>query len=164
MRFKDLNEKQIIQAKKIYKDSSQSWDDRMEKLVKLFGVSERNARKWCSQLGFKEKRLIESEQYELAQKRKLDKTKKRFIFSWGQNNTPVHAGLYKNIEAYAKHINASIHIILGRYKNPTSLTQNIEEESWVEEIEKYMDANRHDIHKYLSVLSDVKIQPTERYL
>jgi hypothetical protein len=29
-----------------------------------------------------------------------------------------------------------------------------------DELQPYLDANRHDIHKYVSILSDIKIQPT----
>jgi hypothetical protein len=34
------------------------------------------------------------------------------------------------------------------------------EEHWDAKVLKYLDANRHDIHKYVSILSDIKIQPT----
>ena len=128
-----------------------------------YNISERTVRKWFSEkLGLKEKSDVEPEQYTIAKQRKFDKTKKRFIISWGQNDTKIHKGLYENIEAYAKEIDADIHIILGRYKNPTSIItpKQKSEEIWVEEIMKYADANRHEIHKYVSIMSDVKIQPT----
>lgn len=162
MRFNDLTEKQIENIKKVYNDKSKlSWEKRAAKLADSFGVSERTIRKWCSEnLNLKEKNDVEPEQYSQAKLRKLNKTKKRFIITWGQNNTSVHQGFYKNIEAYAKHIDADIHIILGRYKNPTSLSEDGGEDFWVEEVDKYKDANRHNLHKYLSILSDVKIQPT----
>jgi len=161
MNFKDLTDEQIAHAKQIYTNKEMSWDDRMNKLVNFFGKSERTVRKWCSEkLGFKEKLEIEPEQYSIAKKRKFDKTKSRFIITWGQNNTPIHKGFYQNIEAYAAEIDADIHIMLGRYKNPTSVFEDAEEEFWVEEIMKYADANRHDIHKYVSIMSDVKVQPT----
>jgi hypothetical protein len=162
MRFNNLTEKQIETIKKVYNDKVKlSWEKRAAKLGELFGVSERTIRKWCSDnLNLKEKTDIELEQYAEAKLRKLNKNKKRFIVTWGQNNTAVHKGFYKNIEAYAKHIDADIHIILGRYKNPTSLTEEGGEDFWVEEIDKYKDANRHNLHKYLSILSDIKIQPT----
>jgi len=161
MVFKYLSEKDKKYIKKVYKDNTISWDERMDLLKDKYGVAERTMRRWCSErLDLSEKEPIESEQYELAKEREFDKTKKRFIITWGQNNTPVHKGFYNNIEAYAKHIKASVHIILGRYKNPTSVFDDAEEEIWVPEVEKYMDANRHNIHKYLSILGDVKIQPT----
>mgnify|MGYP006267974517 CR=1 FL=1 len=100
------------------------------------------------------------EQYRDAQKKKFDKTKKRFIITWAQNNTPVHKDFLTNIEAYAKHIDASVHVILGRYKNPTSVFTDKDYECWDESILSYADANRHNLHKHLTIMSDVKIQPT----
>lgn len=160
MNFTELTEQQIKKAHKIYTDKDLKWDDRMSQLIALFGKSERTVRKWCVDLGFKEKLDKESKQYEEAKKRKLDKTKKRFIITWAQNNTPVHTSFLNNIKAYAKYIDADVHIILGRYKNPTSLTQPKEEESWADEVIPFQDANRHNVHKYVSIMSDIKIQPT----
>lgn len=161
MNFNELTEEHIEQAKTIYTNKSLSWDDRMKSLMDFFGKSERTVRKWCSEkLGFKEKPDVESEQYEQAKKRKTNKKTKRFIITWAQNNTPVHSGFFTNIEAYAKEINADIHVIAGRYKNPTSLSDERTEDFWVDEVSPYLDANRHNIHLYLSIMSDVKIQPT----
>lgn len=163
MRFQDLTPEIIEKAKGIYTNTELSWDSRMNILVDLFGKSERTVRKWCSEkLKFKEKPEVESEQYELAKQRTLDKNKKRFIITWAQNNTPVHAGFLKNIEAYAAHIDADIHVVAGRYKNPTSVFTDADEEFWADELvsKGYLDAGRHDVHKYLSVMSDFKIQPT----
>ncbi|NBU48183.1 MAG: hypothetical protein EBS34_12250, partial [Flavobacteriales bacterium] len=113
-------------------------------------------------LNFKEKSDQEPEQYVKAKERKYDKSKKRFIITWAQNNTPVHSGFLTNIKSYADYIAADIHIIAGRYKNPTSVwTQNQENNEWWDEnVLPYLDANRHDIHKFVSILSDIKIQPT----
>jgi hypothetical protein len=161
MRFKELTSETIEQARGVYLDKSLTWDTRMKLLMDLFGRSERTCRKWCSErLSFKEKVEVEPEQYTIARQRKFDKTKSRFIITWGQNNTKVHKGFYQNMETYAAEIDADIHIILGRYKNPTSLSTVSEDEVWVEEIGRYGDANRHDIHKYVSIMSDVKVQPT----
>jgi hypothetical protein len=161
MKFEDLTEVEIEKARGIYLNKELSWDDRMISLMKLFGKSERTVRKWCSEkLGFKEKIDVEPEQYQSAKQRKLDKDKKRFIITWGQNNTPVHKGFYANMEAYADFIDADIHITLGRYQNPTSVFKDKNEDFWAPEVEKYMDAGRHNLHKYLSIMSDIKIQPT----
>jgi hypothetical protein len=163
MHFNELTEKQIEQAKAIYKDNAKTWDERMTQLIDLFGVSERTARRWCvEKLGLKEKLDSVSKHYEKAKKKKLDKTKKRFIITWAQNNTPIHTGFFENLKAYAEHIDADIHIIAGRYKNPTSLfsASQQEEETWDNELLPYLDARRHNVHKYLSIMSDVKIQPT----
>lgn len=110
----------------------------------------------------------DSDLFKDAQKKQLDRTKKRFIVSWCQSETKIHDKFLTNIEAYAKHIDADISIIAGRYKNPTSLkkseaAKNKEEKtdkSWDARVVPYLDANRHKIHKYLCILSDLKIQPT----
>lgn len=160
MKFKELTQKQIELAKRIYINKELSWDDRMKELMGLFNRSERTVRKWAVKLGFKERLGIDSEQYEQAKKRKTDKTKSRFIITWAQNNTPVHHKFFNNMKAYAEFIEADIHVIAGRYKNPTSVFTDRQEDYWVDEVAPYLDANRHNIHKYVSVMSDVKIQPT----
>jgi hypothetical protein len=165
MKFKNLTDEEINSIKEQYYNRV-SLNLTVEKLaIKLgdeYGVTERTMRKWFVKLDFKEKTDIEPEQYLKAKSRVHDNTKKRFIISFAQNNTSTHPSFLKNIEAYAEHINADIHIIAGRYKNPTSMwTQNQQsEEKWDDKIIKYLDANRHDIHEYVSILSDIKIQPT----
>jgi hypothetical protein len=161
MKFKDLTDEQKELAKKIYTDREQPWDQRIKQLMNMFGKSERVTRRWCSEkLGFKEKQEIESEQYELAKKRIADKSKKYFLITWAQNNTPIHDKFFQNMKAYAEHLNADIHVIAGRYKNPTSVFTDKDFDSWDDKVVPYLDANRHDIHKYVSVMSDLKIQPT----
>ena len=164
MKFKDLTQEQIEHITNVYKNKNDmSWDKRADKLAEEFGVTQRSIRKWVSEkLSLKERDEVIPEQYSLAQNKEFDSNKKRFIVTWAQNNTPVNNGLLKNIEAYADYIDASIHVIAGRYKNPTSVWTNEQEgnEFWDEKVIKYLDANRHDIHQYVSILSDVKIQPT----
>lgn len=161
MNFKDLTEEQITYAKSVYLDKSLKWDDRMGILTKFFGKSERTTRIWCSEkLDFKEQPDVIPEQYVQASKRKTNKDCKVFFITSAQNNTPVHKRLLINMEAYAKKSKADIHAILLRYKNPTSLFPDKKEDFWVEEVEKYMDANRHNIHQYVTIMGDVKIQPT----
>jgi hypothetical protein len=164
MKFKNLTESQKNRIHQVYNEKDgTSWEKRAAMLGDEFGVSERTIRKWCSEkLGLKEKFEVEPEQYVKAKERKYDKSKKRFIITFAQNNTPVHTGFLNNLEAYSKFIGADIHVIAGRYKNPTSVwTQNQEDNEWWDsKIVPYLDANRHDIHKFVSILSDIKIQPT----
>lgn len=162
--FKSLSDKdkQVIIDVYHQKDAG-PWERRAASLGKVFNVSERTIRKWCSKnLGLKEKSDTEPEQYVQAKLKTHDSAKKRFLITWAQNNTPVHKGFLKNIEAYAKFIDAEILVIAGRYKNPTSVWTVEQENSeyWDKSVEKYLDANRHDIHKYVSILSDIKIQAT----
>jgi len=112
--------------------------------------------------------LEETDEFKTAQSKVYDKTKKRFIISWCQSETEINQNLLENIEAYAKFIDASIHIIAGRYKNPTSLArsnflkaqENDKKASWHKNVVQYLDANRHKIHDNLCILSDIKTQPT----
>jgi hypothetical protein len=52
-----------------------------------------------------------------AKKKTLDSTKETFIITWAQNATPIHKGLMDNILAYAKKLNAGLHVVAGRYSN-----------------------------------------------
>jgi hypothetical protein len=161
MKFKDLTEQEIDKARNIYLNKELSWDDRMNSLVALFGKSERTVRKWCSEkLNFKEKVEVESEQYLTAKQRPTNKEQKMFLITWAQNDTPVHKPLFENIKAYAEFLGADIHVIAGRYRNPTSVFTDKDHEEWDNAVVPYLDANRHDVHKYVSIMSDLKIQPT----
>ena len=113
-------------------------------------------------------KIEDTDVFKEAQNKQHDKTKQRFLVSWAQSNTAVHKGLLKNIEAYAQAIDAEILVIAGRYNNPNSLSsseaiKNKEKNtknSWDNSILQYLDANRHNLHEHLVILSDVKIQPT----
>lgn len=113
-------------------------------------------------------KVEDTDVFKEAQNKQHDKTKQRFIIGWGQAETKVHTQLLKNIECYAKEIDASIHIIAGRYKSPISLkgSKDLAKNEkntklfWAEELLPYLDAARHKIHKHLCILSDVKVQPT----
>jgi len=160
MKFKELTQENIEYAKKIYYDQDTTWDDKMAILIKYFGKCERTVRRWLVSLGCKQRTDAEPEQYEEAKKKELNKEKKVLLFSWAQNNTIPHRKLFRNIKAYCDARDGDIHIIAGRYKNPTSVNTDGKFDFWDEEFLPYLDANRHNVHKFLTVLSDVKIQPT----
>lgn len=161
MKFEDLSNEQITKISEIYWNRNFSWDERMKKISSYLGKSERTVQAWVSKLGITEKSLTESPQFIKAKQKKFDRKKKKFLITWAQNDTEVHENFIRNLEAYAKHIDASIHVIAGRYKNPTSvITSDSPLETWSERIEPYLDANRHEIHKFMWIMSDVKIQPT----
>lgn len=112
--------------------------------------------------------IEDTDVFKEAQKKEHDINKKRFLVSWAQSDTPVHKGFLKNVEAYAQAIDAELLICAGRYRNPSSLSaskalENSEknkQNTWDNSILPYLDANRHNLHEHLVVLSDVKIQPT----
>ncbi len=162
MNFKDVTPEITEQARAIYWNKEVPWDDRMATLKKLFGKKgERTVRRWCSEkLGFPVKPIIEPEQYVKAKDKVYDKNKKRFLITWAQNNTPIHTQFFENMKSYADFIDASIHVIAGRYKNPTSVFDDKDFDYWDESVLPYLDANKHSIHKYLTILSDSKVQPT----
>ena len=160
MKFEKLTKADKEKAKALYYDKKKPWDVRMRELMKLFGRSERITRTWLVKLGLKEKVVEESKEFLDAKKRKFNKEKKVFFFTWAQNKTPIHKNFLANMEAYAEFLDADIHVIAGRYKNPTSVFTDKKYDTWASEVVPYLDANRHDIHKYLSILSDIKIQPT----
>ena len=114
-------------------------------------------------------RIEDSEEFQKARKKKFDKGKQTFIITWAQSETPCHNGFLTNILAYAEAKNAGLHVIAGRYRNPTSLetskslTKKEKKDKthyWDKRLEPYLDANRHNIHKYLQVTSDIKVNPT----
>lgn len=173
MKFKELTDEQILEITSVYRDSHLSWDERMTILSKLVNKSERTVITWLSKLGIigepsvRSSRLLkpdslpstESPQLLKAKERQLSQ-KKRFLITWAQNDTPVHLAFMSNLQKYADHIDADIHVIAGRYKNPTSIFTDKQYETWDELVEDYLDANRHNVHKNMWIMSDIKIQPT----
>lgn len=161
MRFEDLTDDNKKYIKEIYWNPSLSWEDKMEGITKYIGKkSSRTARNWVKKLGLTQKEEVESPELKKAKQKTFNKSKKRFLITWAQNDTPVHLKFFKGMEAYAEAINADIHVIAGRYKNPTSVFDDKDHDIWSELVNPYLDAARHDIHKYVSIMSDVKIQPT----
>jgi hypothetical protein len=160
MKFEELTDDQILEMSNLYWNRELSWDERMKNLSSFLGKSERTVQSWISKLGITEKAITESPQYIKAKERKFNKRKKKFIITWAQNSTEVHENFISNIEAYAKFINADIHIIAGRYRNPTSVFTDKDYDVWSDRILQYLDAGRHEVHKHMWIMSDVKIQPT----
>jgi len=161
MKFKDMTKKEKKTFIKIYNDNSKSWRERMDLLQDLIGKSERTVRKWAAEkFNLTKSTLIESPELKLAKKRVADVSKKRFLVTYAQNNTPTHKKFFSNVKKYALKHDAGIHVIAGRYKNPTSVGTAIKTELWHPDVVPYLDAARHDIHKYVSIMSDIKIQPT----
>ena len=86
----------------------------------------------------------------------------RYIFTAAQNATPVHKGFFASLKHYAKHIGAELIVIPFRYKNPTSQwsAQNESHEWWAQELADYLYDGRFDLNKSITVLADIKVQPT----
>ncbi len=155
-----VSESELEEVKKIYYNKSLSWDERMGILIKKYNKSERVIRRWLVKLGLKEKVVEESEQWKTAQIKKHNTKKKRFIISWAQNSTEVHKPFLKNIEVYAKHIDAEILIVPGRYRGRTAPQGEEEDHIWDKAIEPYLVAKRTVLHKYMTLLGDINIIAT----
>lgn len=86
----------------------------------------------------------------------------RFVVTWAQNATPVHAEFLACLKTFCKAENAQLLVIPGRYKNPTSQwTQSQQnEEQWAPEVTPYLMADRRRLNDNLIVLGDYKVQPT----
>lgn len=95
----------------------------------------------------------------LAKNRKTE-VSRYYIVTWAQNNTPVFMPFWNNILRYASALGASIHVIAGRYKNPTSIFSDKKEEKWADVLLPYLDASVHNIHERVKIVSDIKVQPT----
>lgn len=162
MKFKNLTEEDKIYAKNVYFEKSLAWDDRMRKLMDYFNKSERTVRYWLVKMGLKEKEEIVPEVIEIAKQKQHNTEKKRFLITAAQNATKINLGFWQNLLAYANFIDAEVLVIPYRYHNPTSivLSENRKEEWWDKRIVPYLTLNRHNLNNKMTVLSDVKIQPT----
>jgi len=160
MKFNKLTEDDILHVRQVYSSPNLSYDEKIGTLMEFFGKGERTTRTWLVNLGIKKKTSEDSPQFKKAKKKRISKKVKRYIFTWAQNNTPVHEPFLRNIEAYAEEIGAEINIIAGRYKNPTSVFEDKDFESWHSRVEPYLYAARANAHKHLIVAGDVKVSPT----
>lgn len=86
----------------------------------------------------------------------------RFIVTSAQNGTPVDAKWWAVLRYMAQAKGAEILVIPLRYKNPTSSwsgsAQNAE--WWAPEIRPFLWNVRHALNKNLTLLADLKTQPT----
>jgi predicted phosphodiesterase len=163
IKFNNLTEDDVSYIIKTYERTDIKWNAKLNEVSTKYQVQPKTVEAWFRKLKCTKKVEIVSDQYEKAKNKSTNQNLQRFIISWGQSNTKPHLKFLENIEAYAEFISADIHIIAGRYENPTSLLKSKslkQVETWDDAIVPYLDANRHNIHPKLEVLSDIKIQPT----
>lgn len=86
----------------------------------------------------------------------------RFVVTWAQNATPVHAEFFQCLLTYCRENKAQLLVIPGRYKNPTSSwsASQQNDESWAPEVMPYLISERRRLNENLLVLGDLKVQPT----
>jgi hypothetical protein len=95
-------------------------------------------------------------------RRDIPKGTRRYIVTAAQNATPVDPVWWSVIQTMAKFKGAEILVIPLRYKNPTSrwTASQRNEEYWAPEVRPYLWNARTPLNKNLTVLGDIKIQPT----
>lgn len=160
--FQYLDESEKKEFEEVY-STYKTRKQAQEFLSKKYKVSERTIRGWANRLGIiGQKNEYTKEFSDILERAKSKETKGRLFFvTWGQQSTPVHKGFFSNMVADAEKVGAEILVIGGRYKNPTSIFKNDEDDNWWDkDIESYLTLNRHNVHPKVSILSDVKIVPT----
>lgn len=122
----------------------------------------RKIRRWMEKKGLTKNNKIEPEDSEIFQKAKTKAVSesKYYIITSAQNATKIHTSFWKNIVAYSDFLDAEIEVIPIRYKNPTSMFQDLPNDWWDSSLRDYMIANRHNIHRNLTIAADLKTQPT----
>lgn len=160
MKFKELRNSDKKYIYSIYSNNSLSWDYRMLAIINKYNISERTVRRWIKKLGYSFYNDQDSDHLAKAKARVYDTSKKYHIITWAQNATPVHTEFLKNLLAYKNFLDAELHIIAGRYKNPTSVFSDKDQDWWDNSVVEYISVLRHNIHPYVSILGDIKVQPT----
>jgi hypothetical protein len=94
--------------------------------------------------------------------RELPKGARKFIVTAAQNGTPVNKDWWDVIQCIAETNKAEIIVIPLRYKNPTSHWSGSQRnaEYWDAPVRPYLWNVRHSLNKNLTLLADMKIQPT----
>lgn len=77
-----------------------------------------------------------------------------------QNATPVNEPYFNSLLQYCKHNNAKLIVIPYRYRNPTSVFSDKDQDWWDEKLVPYIADTRFKITDNLWVMGDIKIQPT----
>lgn len=101
--------------------------------------------------------------------KRLGTGQKRYhIFTCAQNNTKVHPQFWVNVEAFAAHMGASIHVArLTYFKTASKSNQNKtdslytgQDTWWADEVQPYLDDTRLEVAPYLRWCGDMDIIPT----
>lgn len=107
-------------------------------------------------------RLEDTEEFKAASVKDIGKSK-MYMITWEQNETPLHEKFWEYFLKYKDFHKATPLVILGRYKNPTSVHTDRAHETWSAKTRPYQTAGRYKIHPHLLLAADVKTQPTAKY-
>jgi hypothetical protein len=89
-------------------------------------------------------------------------TQQVYVITSAQNATPVHDGFLATLLQYCSLRNAQLMVIPYRYKNPTSIWNEHNEDAdyWWESIKPYIVDSKTRMCKGLQLLAQIKSQPT----
>ena len=138
---------------------------RNDQVKKKFGITERTVWNWRKKLKEEMEEELSSNPYLAQAKSRVSGQSSYYLFTWAQNATPVHLPFLDNIRAYADFLDAEIHVIPGRYRNPSLYYGQEQVESnewWDDELAEYLNSNRDFVHNNVLYAVDVKIQPTAK--
>lgn len=84
-----------------------------------------------------------------------------YVVTYAQNATPVNEPFLRSLENYCEHRRATLIVIPGRYKNPTSIwSKDMEHDEWWDSsLEPYLFNGRAEL-PHLTIFGDISIQPT----
>jgi hypothetical protein len=93
---------------------------------------------------------------------KISKAKgvQRYVITAAQNATPVNKPFFESLLCYCKANNAQLVVIPYRYKNPTSIHADKDQDWWAPELVPFLMAERTQVHKHVVILADIMTQPT----
>lgn len=85
----------------------------------------------------------------------------RYIITYAQNATPVHGAFWQALLRCAAHYNAELVVVPGRYRNPTSLwtEHNEDDEWWSSDVAPHLFKGRKNLGGIV-VHGDISVQPT----
>lgn len=88
--------------------------------------------------------------------------RRRLVITAAQNATPVNKPFLASLLAYCKARGAQLIVIPYRYKNPTSMWSEAAEHDdwWAAELVPYLMDQRVNLNENLTLLADIKTQPT----
>lgn len=84
----------------------------------------------------------------------------KYVITSAQNNTPIHQPFFAALLKYCEVNDAELLVIPYRYKNPTSVFDDKDQDYWDEALLPYLAKNNKKIHSELVLVGGVKIQPT----
>lgn len=92
-----------------------------------------------------------------ASTRLLSNKKQRFVITAVQNATPVNTKFFEALQNYP----GQLICIPFRYKNPSSLWSDKDQEWWDSRVQPYLLEERSYLHDNAVLLSDLKLTPTK---